>query len=138
MTPGVRFVRFNAAGLLGIGVQLVVLWALVRLLALNFIVATAIAVVAAIAHNFIWHWQWTWADRRMPIVLVPGAFLRFAATNGAVSLVGNVVLMWMLVTGAGLQPIVANLVAISACGLVNFWLADRLVFVSPRAMPRSG
>lgn len=138
MTAGIRFARFNAAGTLGIGVQVSVLWALVRLLGLNYIAATAIAVIAAVAHNFVWHWRWTWADRRMPIVHVPGAFARFAATNGAVSLVGNVILMWMLVTGAGLQPVVANLLAIGACGLVNFWLADRLVFVSPRAMPRSG
>ena len=68
---------------------------------------------------------------------MPGAFVRFAATNGAVSLVGNVMLMWMLVTGTGLQPIIANLVAIGVCGLVNFWLADRVVFVSRRAVRSS-
>jgi len=134
MTSAIRFARFNAAGTLGIGVQIAVLWALVRLVSMNYIVATAVAVIAAVAHNFVWHWRWTWADRRMPIVHVPGAFVRFAATNGAVSLVGNVMLMWMLVTGTGLQPIIANLVAIGVCGLVNFWLSDRVVFVSPRAV----
>jgi putative flippase GtrA len=137
VTAAIRFARFNAAGALGIGVQVAVLWALVRLLSMNYIVATAVGVCAAVAHNFVWHWRWTWADRRMPIVHVPGAFVRFAVTNGAVSLAGNVMLMWTLVTGAGLQPIAANLIAIAVCGLVNFWLADRLVFVSRRAVRQS-
>jgi len=138
VNAGIRFMRFNAAGALGIGVQLAVLWILVQMLSMNYVPATAIAVATAVTHNFVWHWQWTWADRRLPIPRVAAAFVRFAATNGAVSLGGNLILIWMLVTGAGLQPIAANLIAIAACGLVNFWLADALVFVTPRAARSEG
>jgi putative flippase GtrA len=54
--------------------------------------------------------------------------VRFAAANGLVSLVGNVVLMALLVTALGFTPVAANLLAISACGWVNYLLSDRVVF----------
>jgi putative flippase GtrA len=90
----------------------------------------------AVAHNFLWHWRWTWRDRAIPIAGVPAAFARFAGANGVVSLAGNVWLMFVLVGVAGLPPVGANLVAIAACGLVNYRLGDRFVFrraVSPAA-----
>jgi putative flippase GtrA len=57
-----------------------------------------------------------------------GAFARFVGANGVVSLVGSVLLMPVLIGTAGLTAIPANLVAIVACGLANFWLGDRLCF----------
>jgi putative flippase GtrA len=67
---------------------------------------------------------------------VPAAFARFAASNGLVSLAGNLLLMQLLVGTAGLPILAANLLAIGACGLLNFWLADRLVFASRPSQPR--
>jgi putative flippase GtrA len=45
-----------------------------------------------------------------------------------ISLTTNLVVMMALVTGAGLSPIVSNLIAVAVAGLVNFWAGDRLVF----------
>jgi hypothetical protein len=39
--------------------------------------------------------------------------------------------MRLLVGAWGMPPLAANLIAVLACSLVNFWLGDRLVF-SPR------
>ena len=128
MTPLARLVRFNVAGALGIGVQLTVLWALTHVLSLDAVVATAFAVLAAVAHNFLWHWHWTWADRALPPSRAPATFARFVLANGVVSLVGNVLLMDAFVRAAQMPPLAANLVAITACGGVNFWLGDRAVF----------
>jgi putative flippase GtrA len=122
-----RFLRFNVASALGIGVQLGVLWILTRGLHAGYITATILAVSAAVAHNFLWHWRWTWADRAIPIAAAPAALARFAAANGAVSIVGNVIVMAILVQ-AGLPAIGANLLAIALCGLINYWLGDRVVF----------
>ena len=57
-----RFWRFNAVGVLGFAVQLAVLALLVHG-GVHYLAATAIAVEAAILHNFLWHERWTWADR---------------------------------------------------------------------------
>lgn len=123
-----RFVRFNAVGALGIGVQLAALWALTDLAGLPYIPATVVGVSLAIAHNFFWHLRWTWRDRAPSGSRAVRAFLSFVAANGAVSYGGNLVVMMALVSGAGVPVIPANLIAIAACGLLNFWLGDRLVF----------
>ena len=36
--------------------------------------------------------------------------------------------MVTLVSGAHVEPVVANGVAIGVCGLLNFWLGDAVVF----------
>ncbi len=123
----IRFVRFNIVGAFGIGVQLAALWILADVAHVNYVFATPAAVGLAVAHNFVWHWWWTWRDRA-EAGGVTGAFVRFALTNGALSLAGNLGVMAVLVSGAHLGPVVANAIAIGVCGLLNFWLGDEVVF----------
>ena len=126
-----HFVRFNLASLAGILVQLAALWLLTSRAGMHYQVATLLAVGMTIAHNFVWHWRWTWADRALSGLAVPRAFARFVVTNGAVSLLVNLIAMPLLVTGVGLPPVPANLLAITAAGLLNFHLADSISFRSP-------
>ena len=122
-----RFVRFNAVGAAGIGVQLSVLWLLTGVARVHYLPATFAAVTLAVVHNFLWHRRWTWGDRPAaghPIAL----FTRFAAANGAVSLAGNLAAMPVLVSIAGLTPVVASGVAIVLTGVLNFWIGDAVVF----------
>jgi len=115
----IRFIRFNVVGAMGIGVQLIVVGALVHGLGVDPALATAAGIAAAVVHNFGWHVRWTWRDRMGPGVSVPAAFARFVGANGVVSLVGSMLLMPVL-TGAGLPAIPANLVTIATCGVLNF------------------
>lgn len=124
-----RFLRFNAVGALGIGVQLTVLWVLVDVVGVGYLPATLIAVSSAVVHNFMWHQRWTWADRSSRGRRAIDGFLRFVLANGTVSLVGGIIVMALLVDGAGLHALLANLVAIVVCGLANFVLGDKLVFI---------
>jgi putative flippase GtrA len=55
-----RFLRFNVVAVLGIGVRLLVVWALVSGLGLHYLTGTALAVEASVLHNFFWHLRWTW------------------------------------------------------------------------------
>ena len=126
MTTVERFVRFNFVGGLGIGVQLGTVAILIRGLGVDPVLATAVAVSAAVVHNFAWHVRWTWRDRMGPDASGLRAFVRFAGANGVVSLVGSVLLMPILLGAGGLSPIPASLVTIAACGLLNYWAADRL------------
>jgi putative flippase GtrA len=61
-----RWLKFNAVGAIGIGVQLAVLVGLKSGLHLSYLLATALAVEAAVVHNFLWHERYTWADRVHP------------------------------------------------------------------------
>jgi len=123
-----HFIRFNVASFAGILVQLAMLWLLTSRAGIHYQAATLLAVAAAILHNFVWHWRWTWADRALTPRAAADAFGRFALTNGAVSLVVNLMAMPLLVTVAGLPPVPANLLAIASAGLANFYLADRVAF----------
>lgn len=123
-----RFLRFNGVGALGIGVQLSTVAALTAWLHVNVAAATAIGVAAAVVHNFIWHREWTWADRRAEGRRAFLSFCSFVLSNGAVSLVGNVAIASILVGWAGFGGVAANVVAIAACGVFNYWLGDRVVF----------
>ena len=101
------------------------------LLHLDYLLATALAVEVAVIHNFLWHERFTWADRpsrrlRHSIVRL----IRFNGSNGLVSLVANLVLMRLLVGGFGMNYVAANVIAITACSLVNFMLSDSFVFPS--------
>ena len=123
-----RWLAFNAVGLTGVLVQLAVLAALTRGAGLDVPVATLVAVEAAVLHNFFWHQRWTWRDR--PAAgrrEVAGRLVRFHAANGFVSFVGNIAITSWL-AGLGLEPVLANLIAIIACSLVNFAAGDLLVF----------
>lgn len=121
-----RFVRFGAVGALGVAVQTLTLAVLLRVGGIHYIPATALAVEASVLNNFLWHRKWTWADR--PKSCVGRALLRFNATNGVVSLIGNLIIMITLVSWLNLNPMVANLLTIAICSLANFALADRVVF----------
>lgn len=127
----VRWLKFNLVGTIGIFVQLGTL-TLLTWLGLNYMLATATAVEAAVLHNFLWHERFTWSDRSSRGFSNSGArLLRFNLTTGAVSIGGNLLLMRLLVGQAHLAPLLANLLSIAGCSLVNFLVTDRWVFRAP-------
>jgi putative flippase GtrA len=119
----VSWLRFNVVGAGGAIMQVTLLWALEHA-GVQYLLATALAVEAALLHNFHWHVRWTWRDREPSL-------LRFHVANGAVSIVSN--LVWMRVfTGAfGMPVIPANGLAIAITSLANFALGERWVFAVP-------
>jgi putative flippase GtrA len=128
MSTTLRWLKFNAIGMAGAGLQL---WALHLLLRANvaYLAATGMAVESAVLHNFAWHQRYTWADRPAEgSATVIERLLRFHFSNGAVSLGGNLLLMRVLAGEFRWPTIAANTVAITACSLVNFVLGDRFVF----------
>lgn len=127
-TPRCRPVTFALVGVFGFICQIVTL----QLLAWSGMavpLATGLAVLAAIAHNFLWHRRWTWVDRSAGDRSAWGQWLRFVGLNGIVSLSGNVVITAGL-AASGVPLLVANLAAVGVCSVANFVLADRLVFAA--------
>lgn len=135
-----RVVPFVAVGVLGFGVQIAALHALVSLARWPWLPATLLSVEAAILHNFLWHEQWTWIDRTItPDTAASNRRLkrlaRFHVANGLVSIAGNIALMAWLVGVLALAPVPANTIAVIATSFVNFLVADRWVFRARRVWP---
>jgi putative flippase GtrA len=125
-STALRWLKFNAVGAGGIVVQLAVLALLKSGLRLDYLVATTLAVEAAVIHNYFWHQRFTWADRTRGRPWM--RFAKFNLTTGIFSILGNVLLMRTLVGGAHLNYFVANILTIATCSIVNFLVSDRFVF----------
>ncbi|HKW26339.1 MAG TPA: GtrA family protein [Terriglobales bacterium] len=123
---GWRWCKFSLVGAVGMVVQLCTL-ALLTAAGVHYLLATVLAVEAAVLQNFAWHHNFTWSDREGRIL---GRLARFHLTNGAISILGNLALMRLLVGGLGMPPVSANLASMTACFAANFFAADRLVFLA--------
>ena len=131
-----RWGVFNLLGVLGFGVQLGTLFVLKRCVGLKYLTATALAVEAAVLHNFMWHEHVTWSDVVRPFQQgVFGRLLRFHVANGIISIAGNVAITWALVSSLHAPYLLANAVSVLICAVLNFIAADRFVFRT--ASPRS-
>jgi putative flippase GtrA len=123
---GVRWLKFNAVGAGGIAVQLLALAGLKSGLRMDYLLATAFAVEAAVVHNYFWHERFTWADRTGGSSWL--RFVKFNLTTGLFSILGNVLVMRVLVGGIHLNYFAANMLTIATCSIVNFLVSDRFVF----------
>ena len=123
--------RFNAVGLVGFAVQLFVLAGLLRV-GLHYLVATALAVEAAVLQNFVWHERWTWRGRTG----IDGSarrLWRFHVLNGLVSILGNLAMMRLLVGELGIPAVPANIAAVFVCSTLNFAAAHRLIWAAGKS-----
>lgn len=128
----VRWLKFNLVGALGIGVQLGTLALMTEAWHFGYLFATVLAVEAAVLHNFVWHEKFTWAHKDSQArTRVLGRLWWFHAANGALSIGGNLLLMRWLVGHLHIRPVLANLLSISVCSLVNFFVSDNWVFRRP-------
>ncbi|MGA2040485.1 MAG: GtrA family protein [Bryobacteraceae bacterium] len=139
----IRWLKFNAVGVMGVAVQLAALALLKSGLHVNYLLATAMAVELALLHNFVWHERWTWRDRGVESRgRRAGRLVRFHLANGLLSLAVNLMLMRILVGRMHWPYLPANVAAIAVGSVVNFFLGDLLVFrkeLRPQAgVDRSG
>ncbi len=124
-----RWATFNVVGIMGVGVQIMTLVMLRGWFHMDYLLATALAVEAAILHNFVWHERWTWVDRTTSHDSTRLArLLRFNLTIGVLSIGENLLFMELLVGRLEVHYLVANLIAIASCSVLNFVASDRLVF----------
>jgi dolichol-phosphate mannosyltransferase len=111
-----QFVRFAAVGASGYVVNLGVFAASVHLLKLDYRVAAVIAFVVSVLNNFWWNRHWTF-DAKHDHPIFQGA--RFFAVS-LVAFGFTYVVLVALVSGAGLQKVVAQAIAIVAGTPLSF------------------
>jgi putative flippase GtrA len=116
------WLRFNAVGIGGAAVQVACLWFLTYS-GVHYLWATALAVEAALLHNYFWHTRWTWKGRE-------ASLLRFHLANGLLSIVSNLIWMRIFTGWLDIPAVPANLLAITLTSVANFILGDRWVFAT--------
>lgn len=134
MNALVRWMKFNLVGMMGMVVQLASLCLLNRAMHGHYLLASAAAIELTLLHNFVWHLNYTWKDRRHGSELAQ--LVRFHLSNGAISLAGNLVLMRLLVQDGRLPVLAANGVAILCCSILNFVAANVWAFTEPTPQRR--
>lgn len=124
-----RWIKFHMVGMMGMVVHLTMLSLFSRGLRLEPAIATALAVEMAVLHNFAWHERFTWGDRASVHWMEVGRrLLRFNLTTGMISLVGTTSIVNFLVTHYKLPVLIANVIAIPCCSMLNFLASEILVF----------
>jgi hypothetical protein len=98
---------------------------------MNYLLATAVVVEAAILANFVHHHYWTWSDRHGSAVV---RLLQFNVFTGVSSIIGSIFLTGLLVELAGMPVVLANVASAVLLSVVNFVGADRLVFRAGAAL----
>lgn len=122
-----RWCKFSAVGIVGFLVQLASVALLSRMLPGHPLLVTALGVEVTLLHNFIWHLNYTWRDRRLE--LKPHMqLLRFQMSNGAVSMFGNLAGMSMLLRYTHIPIILSSIISILGCALINFYIAECWAF----------
>jgi dolichol-phosphate mannosyltransferase len=119
-----RVLKFMLVGTSGIAVNEGLLYVLTEYGGLFYLLSSVIAVQCAILNNFTWNHLWTFRDRRR----LPHSLLRRLGKFELVSIGGkvtNIAVLYLLVTFAGMQYLIANLFGIAAGFVVNF-LANNL------------
>jgi putative flippase GtrA len=127
MNTFIRWGKFNLVGVVGMAVQLAALALVDRCAPGHYLFATVAAIELTLVHNFVWHLNYTWRDRRdgFPLWI---QCIRFHLSNGLVSMVGNLAIMRILVDEAHMPLLAANMIAILCCSIANFYLGDHWAF----------
>jgi len=122
-----RIWKFGFVGLLGVAVNLGLLYLLGITLGLHRGLAWFLAVEGSILHNFAWHEWFTWSDRRQGgwFGLIRDAIAFHLAVAGA-ALINGLVFVALSLMGAPL--LLAGGTGIAVGTVFNFITADRWVF----------
>lgn len=122
-------IKFYTIGAIGMIVQLAVIALLHHLFHMHYLLATFFGVEAAVIQNYIWHEKWTWAHRasvtRKEALI---RLLKFNLTTGIFSVAGNLALMRVLVGALHIQVMIANIITLAACAVLNFLITHFFVF----------
>ena len=128
--PTRRFIRYGIVGLIGIVVDMAILFLLHSALGIGLTTSKLIAAETAILSNFLWNDSWTFADmvgRQTGLGHRLKRLLKFNATCVAGLFLDVLTLnLFFNIIFAQNLPYLANLIAIGLVALWNFWVNWKL------------
>lgn len=126
-TLSFSFIRYIVSGGTAASVNFGLLFALVELGGLHYLLASAIAIGAAIIVSFTLHKFFTFREHTLE--RIPHQFFRYLVLLGCTVAV-NTVLMWILVDGLGAHYFVAQILVSGTIAVGNFFIYKLFVFHS--------
>jgi putative flippase GtrA len=131
-----RWARFNAVAFAGFSVQTATVWVLVEHLGMHYLAAVAVALEAAILHNYAWHARWTWRDRPP----ADGGVRRLLQYNvvASATAAANLACVAALVEAWRVPYLLASVLGVGLCAVINFVVADTVVFRAGAGAHRGG
>lgn len=125
--------RFAAVGVLGSGVNLLVLALLVHgLFDISYVLAAGIAAEISILHNFVFQERFVFRDRRDGVASVRGRFTRHLLFNNAEALL-RLPFLVLLVQTMHLWALFAQAITLAGAFITRFLFMSRVVYGPSRA-----
>jgi dolichol-phosphate mannosyltransferase len=129
LVSGVRFVKFGLVGASGLAVNMLVLAALTAGAHVFYLASAFFATEASIGWNFVLSEAWVFRKRGRGGQL--GRLASFAVLNNAAFALSGP-LLWLLVSGLGVNYLLGNLLSITALMFVRFLVSDKLIWREER------
>lgn len=119
---------------IGMAVNTALLFLFKGVMGIPLIPASLLAIEIAILHNFIWLRYWAWSDRKTDNQRPPfwKQLIVYNLATGAVDLMANVTILWVLATLFGVHYLVANIIGMILGPFIKFWVNDKLIFKETR------
>lgn len=117
-----RFLKFGTVGVFNTLITLFS-FTLFYYIGINYLLAHVMGYALGVLNSFYWNKKWVFKDNRKK----SATFYKFIAVN-LVTLGIHTLLLYLLVSNAGLQPVLANLLATGASLLINFFLNSKWTF----------
>jgi putative flippase GtrA len=111
-----QLVRFAIVGASGYAVNLILYALLVKVLGVEYLVAETVAWIVSAANNFVWNRHWTFKARDGQVHAQAARF--FLVT--LLALGANLIVLRILVESAGMDKVVAEVLALGASTPLNF------------------
>ncbi len=129
----VRFMKHNLVGIVGNFWKFILMLFFREILQIGYLAATALAVEAALLHNFFWHQHWTWSKRaeRLTFHRMGIRLFRYHLSVGLMAMIANLGLMRYLVGEWGMHYLSALFLTTAITGTVSFLLAAFWIFLPP-------
>lgn len=117
--------KFVAVGTLAAGVQMVLLWAIVEHVGLNYLVAAALSIETTIVLQYALNNRWTFASMKNTGVgdFVSGLVKTNVVRGTAIPI--QLGILFVLVRWGGLMYLVANAIAILLSGIYRYFFDVR-------------
>jgi len=134
----IRFFKFGAVGLLGVGVNLGAYTLLYEWFGLKDFLARILAIEISVLNNFAFNYLWTWGDRGRSWAGLPIRLLRYHGSTFISSFVITLGIGWLVLQALPEQTPWMNYISHSAgivAGMiVNYLMSDRWVFTMEKGV----
>jgi putative flippase GtrA len=124
----IRLVRFSIVGVIGAGINTVLLWLMTDLAGIYYLLSSALAIEIAILIQFLLNDRWTFREKKTNGV--KQFFVRILKSNlwRSGGLLVNIGVLYLLTEYVGIYYLISNIFGILCAFLWNYFFESRLTW----------